>query len=178
MKINTIVVGKYAVNLSPEFNLVEQVNVEFSTDIQECDEQLLSILSDAHAKDACVLFQYIPSILGMTLMRHAYSIGKNVGSCYPEAEPPTSKVPIGVLVTPHMPLEVKEEIYTPYYSNEAARLVDAVKFANPRADVNWLDHGHIKVRVEGQSIFHVNEIKVENVEWFGLPKQLLATRND
>lgn len=153
-KPDAILVGRHASDDLP-YNIVEQRNVVFATDVNECKTQVEELFAAAHEAEAVLLFQNIPGIVACAMTQIA---ARNI---------PTHLRGVGVIISKPGPREVgkemKVEIPELFYANMNGpdakavyqRVKDAVAFVNPNAKI---DGDKITVDAPMKFVF-------EKVEW-------------
>lgn len=142
--MKAIVIGRHA----PDFGQVQVEvvggprNIMFPGTADECLPVVQELLAEARREGAAVLFQNLPGQLAAAVMGivaqyqlgMGYSVNWDTG--YPSLHPAPEALPqIGVVVSVPGPRPAGAVKHWDVQGDEAERLVEAIKFANPNAKV-------------------------------------------
>lgn len=140
-----ILVGRHTpVGMGQEIEVVAQENILWSLNAQECAKQWQNLVHQAQGKNAAILLQNIPGILGIVMLRLVdYGMVK-----------------IGVIIS--VPGERKANAKKRFGFGDgydAVEARDAIKYANARAQVEFVGND-IEVTVDP-----VPEFVFSHIEW-------------
>lgn len=141
--MKVILIGRHTSGEMPGVEIVEQRSIAFPATAEECTEVLLGLFADADAQSAGVLFQSMPgqvavALCALSLVR-GFKTDEEVG--FPRRA-------VGVIISRPGPRpgRVSKEFGVDY--GDTRVLGDAVRFANPRAEVSDVGLG-VTVTVDG-----------------------------
>lgn len=153
--MRVILVGRHTSGEMPGVEVVEQRSVTFPATSEECTKVLLALFADANEANAGVLFQNMPgqvavALCGLSMIR-GFRTDEEVGF-------PRRSVGVIISVPGPRPGRVSREFGVDY--GDTRVIEDAVRFANPRAEVEHKDMG-VTVTVDGPP----SPFMFSHIEW-------------
>lgn len=143
-----ILVGRHTNTHDMGFEIIDQKNILWSTDVNQCMTQLKQLIKEAQAANVSVLLQNTPAILSVAIARLM-------------PENPNDWPPLGVIVSvvfERKSNQVGKFNFIEY--DDVLTATEAVKSANSRA----------KIETEGFSVTitvdPVPEFSFSHIEWF------------
>lgn len=126
--VKAILIGRHIPDMgNTEIEVIEQKNILWSTDLQECENQWDELWAEAREKQANVLLQNVPGILGIALMKFAATVGTYMGSGNR----------VGFIISVPGERKAQVPLTVELTSNDKAEVEKLIKHANGRAKVEF-----------------------------------------
>jgi len=164
MKTKVILIGRHLSDLPTDIEVIEQRNVTWALDAQECGKQWAMLGREAYDMEAALLLQNVPAVLAVAITR-----GERLAVEYETINPKW-----GVIIS--VPGLRTAGVVTEYITAEPSLLVKALKDANGRAKVEIVSERRAEYDSESESaalisatvrltVDPVTEFKFDHIEW-------------
>lgn len=164
MKTKVILIGRHLSDLPTDIEVIEQRNVTWALDAQECGKQWAMLGREAYDMEAALLLQNVPAVLAVAITR-----GERLAVEYETINPKW-----GVIIS--VPGPRTAGVVTEYITAEPSLLVKALKDANGRAKVEIVSERRAEYNSESKSaalisttvrltVDPVTEFKFDHIEW-------------
>jgi len=164
-KIKVILIGRHVSDLPANIEVIEQRNITWALDAQECGKQWAMLGREAYDLGAALLLQNVPGVLAVSIAR-----SERLAVEYETTHNPKW----GVIVS--VPGPRSAGVVTEYITAEPSLLVKALKDANGRARVEIVSERRAEYDSESESaalisatvrltVDPVAEFKFSHIEW-------------